>query len=263
MMDSCTPLTAPEATRARVPTLLFATLVGIAVLPLYASQVMLDALDASLHLPAWTALVTSSTMLGYAAGLVGLVPLVDKLPNRPLIGATLAGQTACLVVAAFSGSPLVFLAASFAVGATASAIQMLVPAAASLAAPQARGAVVGNVMSGLMLGILFSRPLASVVTRALGWRGFFLADATLLATATLCAVPRLPALVPAAKPAYRSLISSLGRLIVSTEVLRRHALYQALLMIGFNAFWTSIAVVPSPTPLLCASAGSRSRQFDG
>lgn len=263
MMDSCTPLTAPEATRARVPTLLFATLVGIAVLPLYASQVMLDALDASLHLHAWTALVTSSTMLGYAAGLVGLVPLVDKLPNRPLIGATLAGQTACLVVAAFSGSPLVFLAASFAVGATASAIQMLVPAAASLAAPQARGAVVGNVMSGLMLGILFSRPLASVVTRALGWRGFFLADATLLATATLCAVPRLPALVPAAKPAYRSLISSLGRLIVSTEVLRRHALYQALLMIGFNAFWTSIAVVLSRAPFKCSATQIAAFAFAG
>ena len=171
---NCCPLAAtPAAPRHGVPTLLFATLVGVAVLPLYASQVLLDALDASLHLRAWTALVTALTMLGYAVGLVALVPLVDRLPNRPLIGATLAAQAVCLTVTACASHPLVFLAASFSIGVTASAIQMLVPAAASLAPPQARGAVVGNVMSGLMLGILFSRPLASIVARLLGWLGYF------------------------------------------------------------------------------------------
>lgn len=107
---------------------------------------------------------------------------------------------------------------------------MLVPAAASLAPPQARGAVVGNVMSGLMLGILFSRPLASSVARVLGWRGYFFADAAVLTITAACAVPRLPALMPITRPSYRSLIASLWRLIASTEALRRHALYQGLLV---------------------------------
>jgi predicted MFS family arabinose efflux permease len=263
-MTACPLPAAPAAARnGGVPTTLFAVLVGVAVLPLYASQVLLDALDASLHLHAWTALVTALTMLGYAAGLVALVPLVDRLPNRPLIGATLAAQVLCLAVAACASNPLVFLAASFSIGLTASAIQMLVPAAASLAPPQARGAVVGNVMSGLMLGILFSRPLASVVARALSWRGYFFADAALLAITAACAVPRLPALTPATKPSYRSLIASLGRLILSTQVLRRHALYQALLMIGFNAFWTSVAVVLSRSPFHCSPAEIAAFAFAG
>lgn len=261
-MNSC-PQAATQAAARGVPTLLFGALVGIAVLPLYASQVMLEALDASLHLHAWTALVTALTMLGYAAGLVALVPLVDRLPNRPLIIATLAAQVVCLAVAASAPAPLVFLAASFAIGVTASAIQMLVPAAASLAPPQARGAVVGNVMSGLMLGILLSRPLASLVTRYLGWRGFFLADAAILAAATACAAPRLPVLAPLGRPSYRSLIASLGRLVVTTQVLRRHALYQALLMIGFNAFWTSIAVVLSRAPFHCSAAQISAFAFAG
>jgi predicted MFS family arabinose efflux permease len=250
-MNSCPLAATAAASRHGVPTMLFALLVGVAVLPLYASQVMLDALDASLHLHAWTALVTALTMLGYAAGLVALVPLVDRLPNRPLIGATLAAQVLCLGAAACASNALVFLAASFAIGVSASAIQMLVPAAAALAPPHARGAVVGNVMSGLMLGILFSRPLASVAARALGWRGYFFADAALLAVTALCAVPRLPALTPATHPSYRSLIASLGRLIASTKILRRHALYQGLLMIGFNAFWTSVAVVLARGPFHC------------
>ncbi|WP_206956363.1 MFS transporter [Trinickia acidisoli] len=244
----------PTANRDGVPTLLFATLVGVAVLPLYASQVMLGALDASLHLRAWTTLITALTMLGYAVGLVALVPLVDRLPNRPLIGITLAAEAVFLIVAAGSPTPSAFLAASFSIGVTASAIQMLVPAAAALAPPQARGAVVGNVMSGLMLGILLSRPLASIATHAFGWRGFFIADAALLAIVAAFAVPRLPALVPDAKPSYRSLIASLARLVASIDVLRRHALYQGLLMIGFNTFWTSVAVVLSRAPFHCSAA---------
>lgn len=258
-MDLCPQTaTSPPAPAAnhesdRVPILLFATLVGVAVLPLYASQVMLGALDASLHLRAWTSLVTALTMFGYAVGLVALVPLVDRLPNRPLIGATLAVQAICLGMAAFAPTPWVFLAASFSIGVTASAIQMLVPAAASLVPPQQRGAVVGNVMSGLMLGILLSRPLASIATRALGWRGFFVADALLLAAVATFAVPRLPPLVPAQKPSYRSLIASLGQIVASVDTLRRHALYQGLMMIGFNAFWTSIAVVLSRAPFHCTA----------
>ena len=262
-MNSCPLAASPADRRHGVPTMLFATLVGVAVLPLYASQVLLGALDAALHLHAWTALVTSLTMLGYAAGLVGLVPLVDRLPNRPLIGATLAAQAVCLTVAASASNQFVFLTASFSIGVTASAIQMLVPAAASLAPPQARGAVVGNVMSGLMLGILFSRPLASIVARGLGWRGYFFADAFVLALTAACAVPRLQALTPTAKPSYRSLIASLGRLIVSTQALRRHALYQGLLMIGFNAFWTSVAVVLSRDPFHCSATEIAAFAFAG
>lgn len=244
---------APAAQHEGVPVALFATLAGVTVLPLYASQVMLGALDASLHLRAWTTLVTALTMFGYTVGLVALVPLVDRLPNRPLIGATLAAQAVCLATAALAPAPIVFLAASFAVGVTASAIQMLVPAAAALVPPQARGAVVGNVMSGLMLGILLSRPLASIATRALGWRGFFAVDAALLAVVSACAVPRLPALAPVGKPSYRSLITSLGQLVTTIDTLRRHALYQALLMTGFNAFWTSVALVLSRAPFHCSA----------
>ena len=256
-MDLCSHSAAspptPASMRNGVPILLFATLVGVAVLPLYASQVMLGALDASLHLRAWSSLVTALTMFGYAVGLVALVPLVDRLPNRPLIGATLAAQAVCLGMAALAPTAAVFLVASFLIGVTASAIQMLVPAAASLVPPQARGAVVGNVMSGLMLGILLSRPLASLATHALGWRGFFIADGVLLATVAALSVPRLPPLLPAQKPSYRALIASLGRLVLSVETLRRHALYQGLLMVGFNAFWTSVAVVLSRPPFHCSA----------
>lgn len=241
---------APDAPFANdVPTVRFALMVAVAVLPLYASQTLIPSLNASLHLGAAITLVTALTLLGYAAGLVGLVPLVDRRPNRALIAGTLCAQVVCLVVAAVAPTAAVFLGASFAVGVTASAVQMLVPAAASLAPPHMRGKVVGNVMSGLMLGILLSRPLASVVGGAVGWRGFFAVDAVLVAVATLLVVPRLPDIRPVGAPSYLALIASMGRLVANEPVLRRRALYQGLLMAGFNVFWSSVAVVLARSPL--------------
>ena len=216
------PVDVPSAND--VPTVRFALMVAVAVLPLYASQTLIPSLNASLHLGARITLVTALTLLGYAAGLVGLVPLVDRWPNRALIAGTLGAQVACLAIAAAAPTPAVFLGASFAVGVTASAVQMLVPAAASLASPQMRGKVVGNVMSGLMLGILLSRPIASVVGGAIGWRGFFAADALVVAIATLLVVPRLPDIRPVGAPSYLALLASMGRLVANEPVLRRRAL---------------------------------------
>ncbi|TAL55921.1 MFS transporter [Pandoraea sp.] len=230
-------------------TLIFAMLVGTAVLPLYASQALINGLDASLHLGAWTSLVTGLTLLGYAAGLFALVPLVDRLPLRPLIGATLGTQAVALVFAAWTPSAPDFLGASFVIGVSASAIQMLIPAAATLAGPAARGKVIGNVMSGLMLGILLSRPLAGLADGTLGWRSFFVGDAAVLILTLVLALPRVPALRPAARPSYRSLVASLGKLVADEPVLRHHALCQGLLMAGFNAFWTSVAIVLARAPL--------------
>lgn len=232
-----------------VPTARFAVMVAVAVLPLYASQTLIGPLDKSLHLGSWTTLVTALTLLGYAVGLVALVPLVDRLPNRPLIATTLLAQIVCLALAAAAPAASVFLAASFAVGATSSVVQMLVPAAASLAPPAARGKVVGNVMSGLMLGILLSRPLASLTGGLFGWRAFYAADALLLGAVTLAVVPRLPDMRPAGAPSYAALLGSMARLVMDEPVLRRRALYQGLLMAGFNAFWSSVAIVLTHAPL--------------
>ncbi|OXC73262.1 MFS transporter [Caballeronia sordidicola] len=241
---------APAELPARaVATFWFAAMVAVAVLPLYASQTLIGPLATGLHLGAWTTLVTALTLFGYAVGLVGLVPLVDRWPNRALIAATLIAQIVCLAGAAAASAAAVFLAASFAVGVTASVVQMLVPAAASLAPAASRGKVVGNVMSGLMLGILLSRPIASVVGGAFGWRAFYAGDALLLAGVTLVVVPRLPDVRPVGTPPYRDLLTSMGRLVAQEPVLRRRALYQGLLMAGFNTFWSSVAIVLTRAPL--------------
>src|SRR5437764_4872630 len=161
----CEELPAVSTERAMTPglTFVYAASVGVLVLPLYAAQPLVGAITASLGLSAkLVGLVATMSILGYAAGLLLLVPLTDLFEIRRIILSTLLAGVVALAATALAPSAASFLLAAFATGASANAIQMLVPAAASVVPAAQRGRVLGNVMSGLLLGILVSRPLGSL-----------------------------------------------------------------------------------------------------
>ncbi|KWE28906.1 MFS transporter [Burkholderia cepacia] len=237
-----TPAGTPPALSAGM-TLFFAATVGVIVMDLFAAQPLTGPISADLHLPPGLAgLVAMLPQLGYAAGLVLLVPLVDLLENRRLIVATLAACAAALALPAFTRSGTVFLLATLVAGAASSVIQMLVPMAASMAPEAQRGRAVGNVMSGLMLGILLSRPLASLIAGSAGWRGFYLLAALANAAIAVVLALRLPSRTPSITAGYRALLASMGHLLADEPVLRRHALSAALAMAAFSAFWTAVGL---------------------
>ncbi len=236
------PAGTPPALSAGM-TLFFAATVGVIVMDLFAAQPLTGPISADLHLPPGLAgLVAMLPQLGYAAGLVLLVPLVDLLENRRLIVATLAACAAALALPAFTRSGTVFLLATLVAGGASSVIQMLVPMAASMAPEAQRGRAVGNVMSGLMLGILLSRPLASLIAGSAGWRGFYLLAALANAAIAVVLALRLPSRTPSITAGYRALLASMGRLLADEPVLRRHALSAALAMAAFSAFWTAVGL---------------------
>ncbi|SEE79034.1 Predicted arabinose efflux permease, MFS family [Rhizobiales bacterium GAS188] len=246
---------AAKVPAAKVPASMFAVAVGVAVVSLFASQALIGTLGEALGLGSAANAVTALTLLGYAVGLVLLVPLIDLIANRRMILLTLAAEVVSLAVASAAPSATLFLVASFAIGVSSSAIQMLVPTAASLAPEAIRGRVVGNVMSGLMLGILLSRPLASLIGGTFGWRCFYASDALLLALVTAYLALRLPDRRPARNSTYLAFIVSLGRLLRDEPVLRKRALYQALLMASFSAFWTSVALLLAGAPFSLGPTG--------
>lgn len=240
---------APAASLTPTLTVFFAATVGVIVINLFAAQPLTGPISLSLHLPAsLTGLIAMLPQLGYATGLVLLVPLTDLLENRRLIVATLVVCAATLALPAVAHSGALFLASAFVAGAASSVIQMLVPMAASMAPDAQRGRAVGNVMSGLMLGILLSRPLASLIAGTAGWRAFYgLAAAANLAIAGVLAVT-LPTRAPQVATRYAALLRSLWTLVATERVLQRRALSAALGMGTFSAFWTAIGLRLAQAP---------------
>ena len=143
---------------SRLVVLLFAITAGSSAGCLYYLQPLLHEVANDFHISTAAAgLVVSITQVGYLIGLALVVPLGDFVNRRALVGGLLVVSCAALAVAAFSPSYAVLMIMVFAVGISASAAQIVVPWAAAVAAPGERGAIVGTVMSGLLVGILFSR----------------------------------------------------------------------------------------------------------
>jgi predicted MFS family arabinose efflux permease len=236
--------------------LLFAASVAIIVTNLFAPQTLIGLIGPSLGLEAaQSGLVAMVTLLGYAAGLFLLVPLADLVENRRLIVAQLIVAIAAAAAAMLASRADALLAALFVLGAACSAIQVLVPIAAHMASPERRGQVIGDVMGGLMAGVLLSRPLASLIADAWGWRAFYGISALAMALLTIVLATRLPLTQPAARISYPALIASLWRLLREEPVLRSRALSAGLVMGAFSLFWTAVALRLAQAPFELGQRG--------
>ncbi|GAB0114245.1 MFS transporter [Acidisoma sp. C75] len=222
-------------------TLLLAATAGVSVANLYLAQPMIGLIGPSVGLhPGAYGLVVTLTQIGYALGLLLLVPLGDFLENRRLMVLTLCASAAALLFTALAHAPGAFLLACLIIGLTSVTPQMAVPMAAHLAAPEKRGRQVATVVSGLLTGILFGRPVASLIASFAGWRAVFLiATFAMLATALILRT-RLPPRYPRARGHYGSMLASLWTLMLRTRVLRRRTLYHMGLFFSFSVFWTTI-----------------------
>lgn len=222
-----------------VQTLLIAIASGALAANLYYAQPLVDLIGPSVGLgKAAEGLIVTASQIGYAVGLIFLVPLGDFFESRRLIATTMATNIVALAVMVATSGSWAFFAAIFAVGATSTAAQLLVPLAASLTPPERRGAVVGRVMSGLLGGILLARPVGSFLAEFVGWRGVFMLSGVFIALLTLALLKVLPRHPPHARSSYGALIRSLGTLMANEPVLRRRTFYHSMMFAAFSLFWT-------------------------
>lgn len=192
-------------------------------------------------------LIVTFTQLGYGVGLMLMVPLADKLSNRPLIITCLLGAAVALAGVALAPSALPFLVAIGLLGLLSAGAQVVVPYAAALTEESQRGAAIGQVMAGLLGGILLARPAASFVADLAGWRAIFWMSAALMVALAALGWRLLPVRKPHETRSYGAILASTAKLLVTRPVLQRRALYQGLIFASFNILWTA-------TPLLLKDA---------
>lgn len=223
---------------------LLAAACGIVVANIYYAQPLVGMIGPGVGLSRHDAsLIVSLTQLGYAAGLLLLVPLGDLLENRLLVLVTIAASIPALLLAGLAQSGLVMLVAAALIGVTSVAVQMLVPLAAHMAPDHSRGRVVGNVMSGLLFGILLARPVASIIANFFGWRAVFFASAVVMMGTILLLRFTLPHRRSGVRHRYGELLASLFALPFTLPVLRQRAAYQAAAFAGFSLFWTGVPLL--------------------
>lgn len=224
--------------------LLLATAAGVSVASLYYSQPMLGVLGADMQAPGSTVgWVPTLTQLGYALGILLLAPLGDRFDRRRIILIKAGALVLTLLASGLAPNMPSLLLASLGIGLAATMAQDVVPAAATLAPAAQRGRMVGTVMTGLLLGILLSRVVSGLVAQQWGWRSMYLLAALAMAVLTLAVWRGLPHFAPTTQLGWPALMRSMLDLWRQHGALRRAALAQGLLAVGFSAFWSTLAVM--------------------
>jgi predicted MFS family arabinose efflux permease len=231
--------------------LLFSVTCALAVANVYFAQPLLDSMALSLGVaPSMIGVVVTATQVGYALGLLFIVPLGDLLNRKALVLTHVLLSAIALAAVGAAQQWLTLLGAMILVGLLAVVVQVLVAYAAVLATPSQRGQAVGIVTSGIVLGILLARFASGLIADLAGWRAvYFVSSGLMLALAAVfCKV--LPGAVPAgSRYSYPALIRSLFRLFLTEPVLRIRGMLALLIFAAFSVLWTSMVLPLSAPPL--------------
>jgi predicted MFS family arabinose efflux permease len=223
---------------------LFAVSCGLAVATNYYVQVLIPAIAHELRMDGATVgLLVPLAQIGFVVGIIFIVPLGDLLQRRQLVSVLLSGTALALGLAAVSWNFTVLAIATLAAGVCSVAAQVLVAFSATLAAPDRQGRVVGQVMSGLLIGVLLARTVAGIVAAGWGWRWVYASAAILIAMLAVVLRVALPSVAPSSDMPYRRLLLSVGHLLVVHPQLRLRIIYGAVTFAGFGALWTTIALL--------------------
>lgn len=234
----------------RSVTLLFAVTCGLAVANVYFAQPLLDSMAESLAVPSSRiGIVVTLTQIGYAIGLLFVVPLGDLLDRKWLVIGQMVLSTVALGAVALAPNFSWLLAAMWMVGSMAVVVQVLVAYTAALAKPSERGQAIGTVTSGIVLGILLARFVSGVVADVAGWRGVYCVSAVLMLAMALVLWRVLPVQpLGRVKTRYGALLLSVFHLYREERTLRVRGILALLIFAAFSVLWTSMVLPLSAAP---------------
>ncbi len=240
--STSSPTPSPGAAGPSGSVALLAVIAGLSVANLYYAQPLAAMMASALHVGASAiGLALMACQLGYALGMLLLVPLGDGRERRGLMMSTaLAASVTLLLVAVAPTFPLLAIS-SFLVGFASCLPQMALPFAVGLVPAAERGRAIGWVMGGLLTGILLSRTVSGLLASLIGWRATFASAAALMVATALTLRLALPRQEPLEPLPWRTIVLSLASVVRGQPVLRRHALIGAFGFASFSVFWSTLS----------------------
>lgn len=242
-------MTKPSHGLSPALSLLMSVATGLAVASNYYAQPLLDTIANAFSLSASSAgFIVTAAQLGYAAGLLFLVPLGDMFERRTLIVTMTLLSAGGMLITATSQSLGMMILGTALTGLFSVVAQILVPLAATLASPEKRGKVVGTIMSGLLLGILLARTVAGLLATLGGWRTVYWVATVLMVLMALALWRGLPRVKQENHLNYPQLLGSVFQLFTQDKLLRTRALLGCFTFANFSILWTSMAFLLAAPP---------------
>lgn len=216
---------------------------GLTVANVYFNQALLPSIAREFQVDAQHAgWIATCSQIGYALGILFVVPLGDQAEPRKLVRVLLLATAGCLLAASLTPwFPLLALWSALICMGTCIP-QIVLPLIAGLTVPERRGRIIASIQTGLVMGILLSRTLAGSVAGQWGWRTVYGVAMLAMAGLAFTLPPLLPRRkAPAVTMSYAALLRSLWTFLRREPTLRLSCVLGACLFAGFSAFWTIVA----------------------
>ena len=231
--------------------ILFAICSGLAIGNLYWAQPLLVQIMDGFGLPAANGgLLVTATQIGYAMGILFILPLGDFVRRKRMIALVMVLSVLALVSCAISPSFIILSLSLFSMGIVTISGQIILPLAGDLSREDERGHIVGIVSSGITTGILFSRFASGIIAGFWGWRSVYVIAAALNLVMVLVMIYVLPE-IPAKNKfkSYGKLLASVFTTFKNHSSLPNILLHSGLIFgLIFNIFWTSLTFLLSAEP---------------
>jgi len=222
---------------------------GLVVASNYYAQPLLETIARAFTISAGQAgFIVTAAQLGYAFGLLFLVPLGDMFERRALIVSMTLLAAGGMLITVTSHSLTMMIVGTALTGLFSVVAQILVPLAATLASPNQRGKVVGTIMSGLLLGILLARTVSGLLASLGGWRTVYWVASALMVLMAFALWRGLPKVKHETHLNYHQLLGSIFSLFARDKLLRTRALLGCLTFANFSILWTSMAFLLAGAP---------------
>lgn len=220
---------------------LLALTCGVTVANIYYAQPLLHTIAKDLAIGQSAAgLVVTANQVGFAAGLVFVVPLGDIIARRPLFTVLLAIDSAALAGTAVAPGLGGLAGLAVVVGVASVVVQMVIPYGATLARDEERAGVIGTLLGSLLIGILVSRTFAGVIASVAGWRGVYAVAAGLMAVMAVVLSRVLPADGREVRIGFAAQMRAIAGLAAAEPVLRWRSVIGAAQFAAFACFWTTV-----------------------
>lgn len=261
-----------------IPTSLLwilASIAGISVANLYYNQPLLNRISQELEVSEFTAnLIPMITQIGYALGLLFIIPLGDLYKRRNIIITNFILLSASMFGFAIASNIWFVLFASLITGICSVMPQIFIPIAAQFSEPEKKAQNIGIIVSGLLTGILGSRVVSGIVGEYWGWRTIFYIASIMMLICIFVILKVLPDLPQNYKGTYKGLMISLCSLVKENATIRVVSVRSGLCFGCFLCLWACLAFKMSGEPFyagnniigllgLCGIAGAMTASFIG
>lgn len=232
----------PDSGIPRHILLMMAVLAGFTVANLYYNQPLLEMICRETGITHVQAnLITVITQIGYALGLLFVVPLADMVSLRRIVMTCMTVAALSAVAIGFADNVWLLWGASLTLGLSSIMPQLFIPMATLYSRPANKTRNMGYVASGLVTGIVSARAVSGYIGEWFGWRAMFFIVAGLMLTGLLITLRMMPQVSLTFHGTYRQLMHTVGSIFVSHPRIWLYSLRPAMSFASMLCIWSCMA----------------------